>query len=62
VRWTGIPFVTSVIPAVVAKLVAAMVAAASTGASKGMALGEKIGSGDPIDPKRLHAEIAKGTQ
>lgn len=62
VRWAGILFVTSVIPAFVAKLLAAMVAAASTGASDGMALGEKIGSWGPIDPKQLHAEIAEGTQ
>ncbi|WP_156108764.1 MULTISPECIES: hypothetical protein [Luteibacter] len=62
VRWAGIIYVTSVIPAFVAKVIAAAVAASAAGATDGMAIGEKIGAWGPVDTERLHREISGGTR
>ena len=62
VRWSGILFFTSVIPAFVAKVIAAAVSATATGAADGMALGEKVADWGPVDTQRLYREIGGGTR
>lgn len=62
VRWAGVLYVTSVIPAFVAKVITATLTSTAAGAADGMALGEKIAAWGPVDVKRLYQEIAEGTR
>lgn len=61
VRWAGLLYITSVLPAFVAKIIGMAVNATATGATDGAALGEKIAAWGPLDVGRLHQEIGLST-